>query len=133
MSSSTNTPQPSRHSVVLATLSDNSITKQLVDYVNAAARETVDRVTIVILSERFARSESASHKPSWSEVQDLLTSLYILASKEAQALDKVLLDIEVLLKAPQERQPNDLADADTLYDARTAGMYFHPISIWRPT
>lgn len=120
MSSSASTPQPPRRSVVVATLGDNRITTQLAESIAKAVRETIDQVTIFILSERFA--PTGTHKPSWSEVQDLLTSLYILASKEAQSLDKVLLDINVVLKSRKEPYPVDLPEEARWYYVQTTGI-----------
>lgn len=131
MSSSASPPQPPCRSVVVATLDDNLIPNRLAESITKAARETIDQVTIVILSERFA--PTASQKPSWGEVQDILTSLYILASKEAQSLDKVLLNIDVLLKGPKDPLPSDLADGDALYHVQTAGIWSPRISRIRLT
>ncbi|KAF7974827.1 hypothetical protein HWV62_11187 [Athelia sp. TMB] len=122
--------QPPLRTVVIATLDDNYIPTQLADSIAKATRETIERVTIIILSERF--EPTASHKPSWGEVQELLTSLYILASKEAQALDKVLLDVDVLLKGPEKPLPLNLADdigfRYKLYDVEThTGVHMRPI------
>ncbi|KZP21237.1 Nucleotidylyl transferase [Athelia psychrophila] len=122
---------PPRRSVVVATLDDNSITNQLAESITKAVRETIDQVTIFIVSERFA--PTASRKPSWSEVQDLLTSLYILASKEAQSLDKVLLDINVVLKSRKEPYIVDLPEeAKWDYVQTTDALspeHFDPIGI----
>lgn len=98
-----------------------------------AARATHKRLIIVLLSRLFntgkrarSRSPAARRKSSssadaieadsvlwrvdsWDDVQRLLTYVYVQATKVAQDMGKVLLDVDVLLRGFDEDLSEDLA------------------------
>lgn len=113
----------SYRSVILAPVDDTSIPKHLVEIINDAVRLTLDRLTIILVSDLFdLGNSSVSRTQTWSEVQTMLTFVYIQASKAAQALDKILLEIDVLLKGVEGTLPSDLADSvDVLYEVHATG------------
>ncbi|KAI0636704.1 Nucleotidylyl transferase [Trametes polyzona] len=73
--------------------------------VATAARTSTYSVRIVILSDDFADEPRPSREPfsrtaHWDDVQRLLTFVYVQATKVAQDMGKILLNIDVLLRAP---------------------------------
>ena len=56
----------------------------------------------------MAAKEGASRAGSWDEVQRLLTYVYVQATKVAQDLDRVLMEVDVLLKGFDEDLPEEL-------------------------
>ncbi|KAF8660619.1 hypothetical protein AX16_001598 [Volvariella volvacea WC 439] len=57
-----------------------------------------------------------SHTEEWDDVQRLLTYVYVQATKVAQDLDKVLLDVDILLKGLDEDLPDEVGEGiDVVY------------------
>ncbi|KAH9930728.1 Nucleotidylyl transferase [Fomitopsis serialis] len=101
--------------------------------ISAVARHTTDNLRIILFSPLFDQEndfptsgreadaeEQAKHKfpPSghWDDVQRLLTYVYVQATRVAQEMNRVLLDVDVLLKAPHEPFDSELIrDAERTY------------------
>jgi pantetheine-phosphate adenylyltransferase len=84
--------------------------------VSTAAASTRNRLTVVLVSRYFDAAPehpdpvgSPSHTALWSDVQKLLTFIYVQATTVAQGLDRVLMDVEVLLKGFETGLSDDLA------------------------
>jgi hypothetical protein len=82
----------------------------LIPVIQAAATTARHRLTIVLFSPLFSTSEDAtvSRTELWDEMQRLLGFVYVQATKVAQDMGKILLDVDVLLKDPNELLPDDL-------------------------
>jgi hypothetical protein len=112
-----------QHSILLATLDDFSIPHHLAGVIGSAAQWTHKRLVILFLSKLFDKPSSTSeselevsHTQTWNEVQSLLTFVYVQATRVAQRLDRVLMEVDVLLKGIDEPLPDNLADGvDILY------------------
>jgi pantetheine-phosphate adenylyltransferase len=113
-----------QRSILLATLDSLSVPHHLADVIGTTTRWTHKRLIIIFMSKLFDKPSSASeseetfiyHTQSWSEVQRLLTFVYVQATKVAQQLDRVLMEVDVLLKGFNETLPDNLADGvDVLY------------------
>jgi len=113
-----------QRSILIATLDDLSIPHHLAGVIGSATQWTHKHLTIIFLSKLFDRPSSTSesqessisHTQRWNEVQSLLTFVYVQATRVAQQLDRVLMEVDVLLKGTDETLPDDLADgADILY------------------
>ena len=114
-------------SILLATLNDLSIPHHLADVIASAAQWTHKRLIIIFVSELFdkkpspvsalgSEEPSISHVQKWNEIQSLLTFVYVQATSMAQRLNRVLLEVDVLLKGINEPLPDNLADGvDILY------------------
>jgi len=107
--------------------------------ISAVARHTTENLRIILFSPLFDQEndfstrereadaeEQAKHNSSptghWDDVQRLLTYVYVQATKVAQEMNRVLLDVDVLLKAPQESLDTELIrDAERTY--RVAPLY----------
>ncbi|TFK92298.1 Nucleotidylyl transferase [Polyporus arcularius HHB13444] len=114
--------------------------------ISTAARKTTEALEIVILSPFFnppPESDSPSSRPTassssrpdvqqlaqlgpdapgisrtayWDDVQRLLTFVYVQATKVAQDMGKILLDIDVLLKGTAEPFPEQIVrDAERIF------------------
>ncbi|TFY77650.1 hypothetical protein EWM64_g6361 [Hericium alpestre] len=117
---------------LLATITDLQIPHFLTPVITSATRATRDRLIIVLFSRLFdaprkspspdaARRNSTgstgtnksssciSHTTKWDEMQRLLTYVYVQATKVAQDMDKVLLDIDVLLRGMDDDLEEDVA------------------------
>src|SRR5258708_2425444 len=113
--------------LILATLNDLSTPRFLAPAVAGAARCVRDRLVVILFSRLFntghrphsplhenARrrpsvdssgsnsSAGVSHTGCWDDVQRLLTYVYVQATAVAQELDKVLLQVDVLLRGFDE-------------------------------
>ncbi|TFY67042.1 hypothetical protein EVJ58_g1878 [Rhodofomes roseus] len=107
--------------------------------ISAVARHTTENLRIILFSpffdqeaqppsnERDADSgDQAKYGFSptghWDDVQKLLTYVYVQATKVAQDMNRVLMDIDVLLKVPRESFDAELIrDAERTY--RIAPLY----------
>ncbi|TFK42306.1 hypothetical protein BDQ12DRAFT_675982 [Crucibulum laeve] len=101
--------------LLLATLPTLSTPHFLAPVITFAATHTRQRLVIVLFSRFFntrrssatldpsyASTLSISHTESWGTVQRLLTFVYVQATKIAQDLGRVLMDVDVLLKGLNE-------------------------------
>ncbi|PCH37862.1 Nucleotidylyl transferase [Wolfiporia cocos MD-104 SS10] len=95
--------------------------------IETAARATTENLRIVLFSRLFdtpaepeplSRVQSAGKQPAerFDDVQRLLTSVYVQATKVAQDMGRVLMDIDVLLQGTQEPHSAELVqDAERVY------------------
>ncbi|KAI0362418.1 Nucleotidylyl transferase [Trametes cingulata] len=116
-----------RHTLLLTTVHDLHDTPNfLASSVSTAARKTTERLRIVILSPFFnppaqsnvsstgtstvtdAASPGISRTQYWDDVQRLLTFVYVQATKVAQDLGRILLDIDVLLRGTADAFPAEV-------------------------
>jgi hypothetical protein len=114
-------------SVLFATLDDLSIPHHLANAIASAAQWTHKRLIIIFVSKLFGKKPglvsalgsedpSISHTQKWNEIQSLLTFVYVQATSTAQRLNRVLMEVDVLLKGIDEPMPDNLADGvDILY------------------
>lgn len=95
--------------ILLATIQNLSTPLFLAPVVHTAATLTKHKLIIVLFSRffnveheglTFSETLAISHtaRSSWNEVQKLLTYVYVQATKTAQEMGKVLMDIDILLK-----------------------------------
>ncbi|KAL4254050.1 hypothetical protein ABKN59_002486 [Abortiporus biennis] len=86
--------------------------------ISIAASKTLKHLRIVLISPQFDSIEiendhivkGISHTGRWDEVQRLLTYVYVQATKVAQEMDKVLMEIDVLLYGSNETLPDFLGN-----------------------
>jgi len=123
------------HALLLATINDLSTPCFLAPAIAGAARCTRNRLVIILFSRLFntgrrprsplsARAEQGrrgrsadsfhstssagvSHTECWDDIQNLLTYVYVQATAVAQELDKVLLQVDVLLRGFDEDLDED--------------------------
>ncbi|KAL1743449.1 hypothetical protein HDZ31DRAFT_83384 [Schizophyllum fasciatum] len=118
-------PQPPDNSVNKALLLATIRSFEPPDYLSVAistcARATKSHLTIVLYSRVFNVDPECtiSHSAHWDDVQKLLTRAYVSATKTAQDMNKVLMDVDVLLKGINEGFPSNLHGYDTIF--RIAG------------
>ncbi|KAH7926632.1 Nucleotidylyl transferase [Leucogyrophana mollusca] len=107
--------------ILLATIDNLETPHHLTAAIASAAGATSQRLVIVLFSRLFdpprndgqggtAQTTGVSRTGSWDEVQRLLTFVYVQATKVAQDMGKVLIDIDVLLKGPTESLPETLGE-----------------------
>jgi len=77
----------------------------------SAARATRDRLVIVLFCPLFNNYDGISHIDHWDDVQKLLTFVYVQATKVAQDMDKILMQVDVLLKGTDDNLSSDLGTA----------------------
>ena len=106
----------------MANLPDLSAPHFLAPVISAAAHVTQNRLLIILYSPLF-NSGGTSHTGAWDSVQRLLTFVYVQATKVAQEMGKVLMEVDVLLKGlDDESQPSvDTTEAVFLVEG---GVYF---------
>lgn len=88
----------------------DSVPHFLAGPIATAAAKTAKALQIVLVSPLFDASstESQGHHPTalgttrFEDVQSVLTYVYVQATKVAQEMDKILMDVDVLLKGEDE-------------------------------
>ncbi|KAF8621518.1 hypothetical protein AX15_007747 [Amanita polypyramis BW_CC] len=119
-------PEIVDNALLLASLSSLTTPQYLSSAITSAAAATRSRLVIVLFSRFFNRSpgedatvdnqvdylasHGISHTERWDDVQRLLTFIYVQASKTAHEMNKVLMDIDILLRGLDEVVLEDLAD-----------------------
>ena len=101
--------------LLLATLHRLSTPQFLAPVIVHAAATARRRLVIVLFSRFFNKgtphshldqgylaSQAISHTGKWRAVQEILTYVYVQATKVAQNMEKVLMDVDVLLKGMNE-------------------------------
>ena len=113
-------------SILIANLSSPSDYHVLESAIRNATRSTKDQLVIILHSPAFANQEVP--RANWFEIQRLLTWTYVESTAVAQDMDKVLLDINVLLRpspastAEGTNRDEDLVKkADALYVFKDGG------------
>ncbi|CAK5277353.1 unnamed protein product [Mycena citricolor] len=93
------------NAVLYASIPDLSIPYFLATAITEGARRTHGRLIIVLTSPVFADSQAVSHAATWKLVQTLLTFVYVQTTKVAQEMNKILLEVDVLLRGPHDAAP----------------------------
>jgi hypothetical protein len=118
------------HALFIATLPSLRPPAHLGAPLAAAAARATSRLTIMLLSPHFAggapvgtRAPGAApagvpHARAWDAVQRLLASAYVRASGAAHARGRVLLDVDVLLRAPADGAALDEAGVDCVFGVK---------------
>ena len=82
--------------------------------ITIATRNTAKQLRIVLVSPLFdadrAERPSALGTTRWDDVQSILTYVYVQATKVAQEMGKILMDVDVLLKGEGEALPASVTD-----------------------
>lgn len=109
------TPPLYTNSLLFARLPNLSTPHFLSTLISDAAASTKERLLIILFSPLF-KDGAISHTESWDAVQCILTFVYVQATKIAQDADRVLMDVDVLLKASDEEIGEDvLAEMEAVY------------------
>ncbi|KIK57627.1 hypothetical protein GYMLUDRAFT_45789 [Collybiopsis luxurians FD-317 M1] len=95
-------PETKSSIVLLASLPSLSRPDFLAPAITAATREARHSLRIVLFSRLFD-ADAISHTRNFGNVQSLLTYVYVQAAQVAQDMDKILLQIDVLLKGLNEK------------------------------
>ncbi|KAI0763683.1 hypothetical protein BC629DRAFT_1543037 [Irpex lacteus] len=86
-----------------------------------AASKTTQQLRIVLISPSFDKENAESPSAAvgtkrWDAVQRTLTYVYVQAMKVAQEMDRILMDVDVLLKGERETINEQItADAEVIY------------------
>lgn len=100
-----------KRTVLFAHLQDIGVPHHLGPAIASVTAATTEALIIVLVSQLFHTGESTfNHVQQWDHVQRLLTYVYVKATKAAQDLGKVLLDISVVLKDPSESFPSNFGN-----------------------
>lgn len=88
--------------------------------ISIAASNTVKQLRIVLVSPVFnadqAEGRSALGTNRWDDVQSTLTYVYVQATKVAQEMGKILMDVDVLLKGEKDTLPDSVCkDVHTVF------------------
>ncbi|KAJ7046947.1 hypothetical protein C8F04DRAFT_1062255 [Mycena alexandri] len=90
-------------SLLYVSLPSLSVPHFLAPAIVQAAQRTRNQLLIVLLADLFDPAHAVSH---WNDVQRLLTFVYVQATKVAQDMGRLLMQIDVLLLAPNEPFPD---------------------------
>lgn len=95
-----------------------------------AAQTTRKHLIIVLFCSLFDTHGGISHVDHWDDVQRLLTFVYVQATRVVQAMDNVLMQVDVLLKGSGDDDlPSDFGTAfEAVYrvSGGNAGPYTDP-------
>lgn len=101
-----------KRTVLFAHLHDIAAPHHLGSAIASVTAATTEALVIVLVSQLFRTAESTSNRvKQWDNVQRLLTYVYVKATKAAQDLGKVLLDISIMLKDPSESFPSNFGNS----------------------
>lgn len=109
--------------LLLATLHNLDVPHFLTPAIVAATTSAQYRLVVVLFSPLFD-----THIGEWTQLQSLLTFIYVQATKVAQDLNKPLLDVDVLLRGMYDAVPD--IQADSLYRVQ-GGMLSAPLHYTR--
>jgi len=114
-------PELVDRALLLATLPRLSTPQFLTPAITHAISATRKQLVIVLFSRFFNKvtphsnfdqgylaSQAISHTENWKIVQSILTYVYVQATKVAQDLGRVLMDVDVLLKGTHEDLDDNL-------------------------
>jgi hypothetical protein len=100
-----------KRTVLLVHLQGIDVPHHLGPAIASVTASTAEALVIVLVSQLFHTAESTSNRvQQWDRVQSLLTYVYVKATKAAQDLGKVLLDISVVLKDPSQGFPSNFGN-----------------------
>ncbi|KAJ7219418.1 hypothetical protein GGX14DRAFT_436121 [Mycena pura] len=95
--------------VLYASLPDLNLPLFLAPAIAQATQRTLQHLLIVLVADFFDVDHPISHSAAWNDVQRLLTFVYVQATKVAQDMNRVLLQIDVLLNGPCDPLPDSVA------------------------
>lgn len=123
-----------KRTVLLAHLQDIDVPHHLGPAIVSVTTATAEALVIVLVSQLFHTSESTLNRvQQWDRVQSLLTYVYVKATKAAQDLGKVLLDISVVLKDPSQSFPNNFWNGVDICFRIQGGASLSPaLSVYTP-
>ncbi|KAJ7741557.1 hypothetical protein DFH07DRAFT_54324 [Mycena maculata] len=102
--------------VLYASLPSLSVPQFLASAIVHAAQHTTTRLVIVLLSPFFdATHPDAAPTARWNDVQQVLTFVYVQATKVSQDMDRLLMQVDVLLQAPLDPLPESLEAPDVVF------------------
>ncbi|KAF8216290.1 hypothetical protein K438DRAFT_1796950 [Mycena galopus ATCC 62051] len=102
-------------SALYATLPSLSVPHFLATAIVNAARRTRTHLLIVLLADFLDPATALSHTDAWNHVQQLLTFVYVHATKIAHDMNKILMDVDVLLLGPEDRLPEPLVAPELVF------------------
>ncbi|KAJ7709726.1 hypothetical protein B0H17DRAFT_1155607 [Mycena rosella] len=102
-------------SVVYATLPSLAVPHFLAPTIVHAAQRTREHLLIVLLADLFDVDHGISPTAAWSDVQQLLTFVYVQATKVAQDMDRLLMQVDVLLQGPSDAPPAPLLPPSVVF------------------
>ncbi|KAG1754409.1 hypothetical protein EDB19DRAFT_1666284 [Suillus lakei] len=97
-----------KRAVLFAHLQDLDAPHHLGPAIASVTAATTEALIIVLVSQLFRTASNRIEQ--WDDVQRLLTYVYVKATKAAQDLGKVLLDISVVLKDPSGSFPSNFGN-----------------------
>ncbi|KAJ7172332.1 hypothetical protein C8R46DRAFT_947346 [Mycena filopes] len=98
--------------LLYASLGSVDVPLFLVPAIIHAAQHTRTQLLIVLLADLFDPAHAVSH---WNDVQQLLTFVYVQATKVAQDMGRLLMQIDVLLLPPNEPLPDAVVAPDLVF------------------
>ncbi|KAJ6525599.1 hypothetical protein B0H19DRAFT_1197913 [Mycena capillaripes] len=101
--------------VLYASVAELSVPHFLATAIVHAAQRTRTHLLIVLLADFFDSNHSISHTACWNNVQQLLTFVYVQATKVAQDAGRLLMDIDVLLLGPNDPLPERLVPPELVF------------------
>jgi pantetheine-phosphate adenylyltransferase len=129
------------NALLLATLPRLSTPHFLAPVISHATSTTRKRLVIILFSRFFNKeaphshldqgypaSQAISHAGKWRVVQEILTYVYVQATKVAQDLGKVLMDIDVLFKGVNDDLDEAFGTGMEMVFRASGGGY--AISVW---
>lgn len=103
--------------------------------ISSATRITLGQLRIVLVSPLFdtrdsTEGPSALGTTRWDNVQSILTYVYVQATKVAQELNRILMDIDVLLLGQNDTLPESVTtDAQLLCRCKHPHFTNHGLSL----
>jgi pantetheine-phosphate adenylyltransferase len=132
-----NIPQADRAVLLAGVRNVDGVPHFLAGPVATAASKTTQFLRIVLVSPLFdaASADLANHRPTalgtrrFDDVQRVLTYVYVQATRVAQEMGKILMDVDVLLRGTDEPLEASVpADAQVIYQSACTSVLRHSMS-----
>lgn len=96
---------------------DLSNVQRLLPFVSTATRRTTQRLLVILFSDAFDDDDTnSSRAASWDAVQAALTAVYVESARIAYEEDRILMEVDVLLRGTHTVVPQLRQDAwDTVF------------------
>ena len=86
------------HAILLLSPANLHDVHRFLPAIASATERTTERLLIVIFSELFNRDSKLSHSGCWNDLQSILASVYVESTYVSHREDRILMDVDVLLR-----------------------------------
>ncbi|TDL27410.1 Nucleotidylyl transferase [Rickenella mellea] len=91
------------NSILAFRLEHLRIPYELIPVIKVSLLHTTERILVLVFCKIFNDDQNVSHTGSWDDIQRLLTFIHVEATRIAQENDRILLQVDVLLRGTDKQ------------------------------